>query len=178
MILNNNSDREFYFAVQSVLKNEGGFVDNKNDNGGATNFGISLRFYKMEVDKNATIETIKTLKEKDAIEIYRRCFWKRFKCDKIGGILGVKYFDASVNMGNYYATLCLQRALIANGYVVDDDGIMGEKTLTAISEAVNTNKKSLLSAYKSELAGYYRWIVAKNKTQEVFLKGWLKRAYM
>ena len=36
----------FDTAVEFVLKNEGGLVENENDAGGITNFGISLRFLK------------------------------------------------------------------------------------------------------------------------------------
>ena len=34
----------FELAIPIVLKHEGGFADNPADPGGATNFGISLRF--------------------------------------------------------------------------------------------------------------------------------------
>ena len=167
-----------YYAIDCVLKNEGGFVNNPNDSGGATNFGISLRFYKMEVDKNATIETIKTLKEKDAIEIYRRCFWKRFKCDKLPANVAVKYFDISVNCGNFIAVKCLQNSLWAMKINVVVDGLLGPKTFEAIENACIKDEKTLLACMRCEQACYYKLVVAKNKTQEVFLKGWLKRAYM
>jgi lysozyme family protein len=35
---------DFNQAVKVILQHEGGYVDNPNDPGGATNYGISLRF--------------------------------------------------------------------------------------------------------------------------------------
>ena len=51
---------DFKQAIAKVLKNEGGYVDNPNDLGGTTNFGISLRFLQ-SIDKTATKETIKNI---------------------------------------------------------------------------------------------------------------------
>ena len=36
---------EFSLAIPIVLENEGGYVDDPNDPGGETNFGISKRSY-------------------------------------------------------------------------------------------------------------------------------------
>ncbi len=52
----------FEKAVEKVLEHEGGYVDHKNDPGGATNYGISLRFVKqstgidLDVDGDGDID--------------------------------------------------------------------------------------------------------------------------
>ena len=51
----------FEEAVKSVLKHEGGYVNDPKDPGGETNFGISKRAFP-DLD-------IKNLTEEDAIEI-------------------------------------------------------------------------------------------------------------
>lgn len=56
----------------------------------------------------------------------------------------------------------------------DEDGIVGPQTLSAINFS---NPKVLIAAIKSEAAGYYRALVAKNSNQKKFLNSWLSRAY-
>ena len=41
----------------------------------------------------------------------------------------------------------------------------------------NSEPRILLAALKSEAAGYYRCLVAKNPKLQKFLNGWLNRAY-
>ncbi|UCD23789.1 MAG: hypothetical protein JSW51_12245, partial [Gemmatimonadota bacterium] len=38
--------KKFDWALACVLHHEGGFVNNPNDPGGATDFGVSLRFLR------------------------------------------------------------------------------------------------------------------------------------
>lgn len=63
---------DFTKAIQKIIASEGGYVNDPNDPGGETKFGISKRSYPNEDIKNLTIER--------AREIYKRDFW-----DKIGG---------------------------------------------------------------------------------------------
>jgi lysozyme family protein len=70
-------------------------------------------------------------------------------------------------------TIILQRALRSVGINVIEDGLFGAQTLSGLN---NANPKVLLPAIKSEAAGYYRLIAAKNPQQK-FLKGWLNRTY-
>ena len=160
-------DKKFINIIDKVLENEGGYVSDENDNGGATKYGISKRSYPKIDIKNLSLD--------DAKFIYYRDFWQpqlysEIRPESIAG----KVFDLSVNVGTKRANELLQRALRAVGCTVKEDGILGKCTLTAINLA---DEKELLAALKSESAGYYRSIVYKNSTQEKFLNGWLKRAY-
>ena len=83
-------------------------------------------------------------------------------------------FDLSVNLGIKAETIVLQRALRSVGINVQEDGLLGPVTLSATN---NADPNALLAAIKSEAAGYYRLIAAKNPQQQKFLNGWLNRAY-
>lgn len=55
------SDEVWKRAADHVLKVEGGYVDDPNDAGGATNWGISLRFVKqsgvdLDIDGDGDID--------------------------------------------------------------------------------------------------------------------------
>lgn len=79
-----------------------------------------------------------------------------------------------MNLGIRAATIILQRALRSASIYVPEDGLMGPVTISAV---LNSEPNILLAAMKSEAAGYYRLIAAKNPSQQKFLQGWLNRAY-
>lgn len=150
---------DFNIAIETVLANEGGYVDDPEDKGKATNFGISQASYP-KLD-------IKDLTRDGAIAIYKRDFWK-FE-NIIDQQVATKVFDAFVNMGRY-AIIILQRLVLK---ATTPDGDFGPET----SDAVNrTDANGLLTQYRSALAQHYEDIVAKNPQDEKFLEGWLRRA--
>ncbi len=161
---------DFNLAMPCVLQHEGGFVDNARDPGGATHFGISLRFLQ-QINPDATVHDIDLLSEADAINIYQQLWWNRYHYAAIDAqCIATKVLDLAINMGCYQAHLCLQRAIrAATGVNVVEDGILGEESLRAINAA---NPIALLAAFKSEAAGFYRSL-----RQTQFEKGWLSRAY-
>lgn len=162
------SDKVFKNIIGQTLLHEGGYVDNPNDAGGETKYGISKRSYPSVDIKNLTLEQAKA--------IYKRDFWDNQAYSQIEDIeLASKVFDLGVNMGTKNAVILLQRALKANGFkTLEDDGVYGSATEEALR---NADAKKLLIALRSEAAGYYRRLVVSNQSQKVFLKGWLSRAY-
>lgn len=165
---------EFLAAVARVLKDEGRFVDNPADPGGATKFGISQRSYP-NLD-------IRNLTRDGAIEIYFRDWWTHFRFGDLPSGIAAKVFDLAVNMGAAHATICLQRALRACGRAIEDDGILGEETIRSAAATVNFSREpvetsALMAALRSEAAGYYRTLAAHDERSDEFLRGWLNRAY-
>ncbi|MCL2313370.1 MAG: N-acetylmuramidase [Firmicutes bacterium] len=157
----------FDLAFKTVIKHEGGYVNDPKDLGGETKYGISKRSYPNVDIKNLTLDQAK--------EIYYRDFWVKGKCDKINNEkVAIKLFDFGVNMGTQQASRLIQRALRSVGMAVVEDGIIGTATLSAVN---NVNSMELLAALKSEAAGFYRGLVIANATQQKFLNGWLNRAY-
>jgi len=166
-ITEDRSDEYFKRAFEELLKLEGGYVNDPIDLGGETNYGISRKSYP-KLD-------IKNLTEEDAKKIYYTDYWLKNKCNVIYHYgLAEKVFNLSVNMGCKQAGKLLQRALRGLGKRLTEDGVIGAITTAAIFKADPTQ---LLSALKSEAAGYYRLIASINSSQERFLTGWLNRAY-
>jgi lysozyme family protein len=69
----------FETAIDVVLRHEGGFVNNVHDSGGATNFGISLRFLRdypgdgdFDGDGDVDIDDIRKMTLTDAKRVYRK----------------------------------------------------------------------------------------------------------
>ena len=160
----------FERAVAATLKREGGYVHDPDDPGGETKFGISKRSYP-DLD-------IKRLSEDDAKGIYRRDFWDRYGYGRIGELqIAAKVFDLAVNMGPKAAHRIAQRALKSVDRRVEEDGILGPKTLAALNGAGKANTAALVAALRSEAGGQYRLLVAINAWKIKYLRGWLIRAY-
>ena len=161
----------FERAIARLLGDEGGSVDNPADPGGATKFGISRREYP-DLD-------IAALTRAEAIAIYYRDWWQRYRYSDLPGPIGAKLFDLAVNIGPEHAMRCLQRALRACGRRVAEDGVMGRATAAA---AAGANQLALAAALRAEAAGYYRTLAALERGRRdggdrEFLSGWLNRAY-
>jgi len=152
--------------VSRLLRDEGGYVLNPADPGGATRFGISQRDYP-HLD-------IRVLTRDEAIAIYFRDWWMRFGYGDLAEPIGAKLFNLAVNMGPEHAGRCLQRALRACGRPVAEDGVVGAATRAAAAQA---DQSALIAAFRSEAAGHYRALAAANTANEEFLPGWLNRAY-
>tara|TARA_R100001509_G_C4884663_1_gene221584 strand:- start:5686 stop:6225 length:540 start_codon:yes stop_codon:yes gene_type:complete len=172
----------FELAWKKTKKHEGGYVNDKDDSGGATNWGISLRFVKAEgieldLDGDGDIdkEDMKALKEVKAKEIYHKYFWERGNYDQIDNIdVAGKLFDMAVNMGARQAHKLAQRACHDCGNIyLQADGILGTKSRGAIN-GIDTEK--YLTKLRKRHAGFYEQIAEKNPKLKKFLKGWLKRA--
>ncbi len=142
----------FNEAFERLIGHEGGYVNDPNDPGGETNWGISKRSYPSVDIRNLTREGAK--------EIYRRDFWECVQ----GVPSSVKFqvFDAAVNSGISAAIRMLQRAV-----GVADDGLWGpysEGTANTMAES------DLLMLFIAERAEFF----TKLKNWPHHGKGWIR----
>jgi lysozyme family protein len=162
-------------AVEVTLRREGQFVDDPDDPGGATNWGISLRFLRDTLHrKTVTAEDVRKLTKTEAVAIYRLHWWERYGYgDFISQHVATKVFDTAVNIGPLEAHKLLQRSLnaISGGLVVD--GIIGPRTRTAANLA---EPERLLAKYCALQSDYYCGLAAAKPVLRKFLRGWLHRA--
>ena len=92
----------FEVIVASVLEAEGGYVNDPQDPGGETKYGISKRSHP-DVD-------IKNLSITGAIKIYEEEYWKPAKVEMLPAYLRNFYFHMVVMSGKKQACRTLQRA--------------------------------------------------------------------
>ena len=177
---------DFNKSMVTILEHEGGYVNNPNDPGGATNYGISMRFLAdqqnmgdFDGDGDLDIEDIKNMTVEQATEVYRTCWWDKYNYGAIvDQTIATKVFDLSVNMGAKRAHILLQTALNkAFGLKLTEDGILGKATMGVINACSDDTEQTLLTAYCDEAYGFYQRIIAKNPKLKVFEKGWKRRAY-
>lgn len=159
----------FDHSIEIVLHHEGGYVNNKKDPGGETNFGISKRSYP---DIN-----IKALTRESAKAIYFRDFWIPSNLGQFDSQeLATKVFSQGVLLGMKTAIKRLQFSVRAvNKQELVADGIIGKATLEAVN-SISRNAIDLFAlrcAFRAELGAFYRY----KRRNPTFIKGWLNRAY-
>jgi len=173
----------FTCAYEFMKEHEGGFVNNKNDKGGATKWGISLRFLdlnKIDINQDGIIDIndIKDLTPEQTKTIYYNYFWRMPKIYMIPyKELAIKAFDMGVNAGPGRSIQLLQRAinlnLSRNNWIITD-GKIGPQTC---GKMVSIPLKTMIDSYCETLKNYYLKIIKFNPSQEEFKNGWLNRAY-
>lgn len=157
---------DFRPAFEFLIEHEGGTVNDPDDPGGLTRWGISQRSYP-DLD-------IASLTQEDAAQIYQRDFWQpQPYCQIDDQNLANKVFDMSVNMGTHQATILLQRSLNGCGQVVVADGRFGPLTLTAVN---TTSPDALLDELRENMGKFYYTLVAQRPSNQKYLNGWMKRA--
>jgi lysozyme family protein len=158
----------FAAAIDYVLNNEKGYVNDPADPGGETNFGVSKRQYPF-LD-------VRNLNREDAIAIYKRDYW-----DHVPGFaqitsarVATKIFDFYVNMSPLVAVRILQMALrgIAAGPIVVD-GQFGAQTVAHVNAA---DEGRLLDELKAQIAHAYCDDVLRSVLPYHDLLGLLRRA--
>jgi lysozyme family protein len=145
-------------AIEFVLKEEGGYVNDPVDPGGETNWGIAKR-YHFDID-------IKNLKREQAIDIYRREYWDECRCDELPPAMAVSVFDCAVNQGTTKAKRLLQISVGANV-----DGFIGPKTVAAAHKA---GRDGVVRFLASRLMEYAR-IMLETPGKTRFGLGWMRR---
>ncbi len=152
----------FHNIVPVILAHEGGYVWDKDDPGGETNFGISKRAFP-KID-------IKKLKMADAVKIYLEYYWKPSKVELLPRELWKTYFDMCVNMGQKKACEVLQRSCNhKNKKEIKVDGKLGPKTARA---AKSLEPERLISFRVM----YYANLVRRNPKLMKYYYGWYRRA--
>lgn len=142
-------------AFDLLMINEGGYVNNLNDPGGETKYGISKKAYPDLDIENLTLEQAKV--------IYKKDYWDRCKCDYIPDALSIALFDFAVNSGTKRAIICLQKAL-----GVTADGIIGNQTIGACNRIPT---KYVLEKYMDIRLDF----LTNLKNWKYFGNGWGKR---
>jgi len=155
---------KFSEAVDIVLKNEGGYVNDPKDPGGETNFGISKAAHP-GLD-------IKNLSEDDAKSIYYTEYWYPNKLSELNNQSVANFaLDTLVHHGK--GGLILQEAVNVSGGSTVPDNKVGPHTIASINAIAPSFY--LQNAVARRIA-YMEELVRNNPSLAKFLRGWKMRA--
>ncbi|HEU5231956.1 MAG TPA: glycosyl hydrolase 108 family protein [Terriglobales bacterium] len=166
-----NFDEAFAFVLRNEDPHLSGVVT--EDSGGLTRFGIAERFHPDLGDKFYTESAEEALSV--AREIYRSEYWNPIHGDEMNDQqVATKMLDMAVNMGVRQAMVLCQRALNASTtFQLDEDGVLGRRTLTAVNEC---DPALLLIRLRENCEGFYQHLAATRPASRQYLRGWLTRA--
>jgi lysozyme family protein len=173
---------DFESAIPTILRHEGGFSNDPQDAGGATNYGVSLRWLKSQglledleqQDRTQDeIVVIKSMTQEQAAALYKLYWWNPYNYGAIDSqLVATKIFDTAVNLGAPRAHRIVQACL---GFPQEmRDGILGSKSMAEINAA---GAAPLVVQIQNMQAAFYMQLVATNPARQKFLQGWLNRAY-
>lgn len=153
---------DFNIAVKITLGHEGGYVDNPNDAGGATNMGIEQRDLPNTPIKDLTVP--------QAVAYYQEHYWKPYYSQIASQDIASKIFDMGVLFGVGEAVYLLQRAL--NFAPAQWTKVFDAATLLATNDAKSAD---LLAAYRVHLHAHALNLANASPNDRVFVVGWLNR---
>jgi lysozyme family protein len=162
----------FTKCLAFVLQWEGGYVNHKNDHGGATNRGITQANYDAwRIRNGLSRNPVSGISGAEVDAIYRAGYWDAIRADELVDPIDLCVFDAAVQHGPSRAAKWLQRVV---GTL--QDGKIGSKTLHALAIKVEADGlNEVLDDYMAIRDGFYHEIVNNDVSQYVFMKGWMNR---
>ena len=173
--------------AEEIVAREGGFVNDPDDPGGATNHGVTihtLRRLGIDVNRDTRIDVadVKALTRAQAVEIYLEHYYTRPGIAALPEVLQASVFDMYVNAGGNSVKL-LQRLLTDMGFACDPDGAIGPQTVRAAQMAWEAAPSHLPDAYGIARRNYYYSLADSRPASRKFARrqdggkgGWIVRA--
>lgn len=155
--------------IAALIKREGGFSDRETDNGGATNWGITISTLRDWRRVPVSRDDVINLSQAEAAQIYRSTYFTASGFDHIpDGKVQEFLFDFGVNSGVGTATRALQRCI-----GVKDDGAMGPLSFAALKAV--TNLEALFYRLKCDRYELLLRFIGTDSRQSEYAIGWANR---
>ncbi|MFI0396996.1 holin-associated N-acetylmuramidase [Paracoccus jiaweipingae] len=173
-------------AAQIVAR-EGGYVDDPDDPGGATKYGVTIGTMRrlgldLTGDGQVGKADVKALTQAQARQIFLQHYFRRPGLDRMPAALQPGLFDMYVNAGAN-AVKILQRMVSRMGFDARDDGVIGPRTIAAVQAAARAAPDHIADAYGIERRNYYYRLADARPASRKYARrrdggkgGWITRA--
>ena len=173
--------------AQEIVAREGGYVNDPDDPGGATNFGVTIHTMRrlgLDLDRDGDIDAadVRLLTRAQAEQIFVDHYFHRPRIALLPEVLQASVFDMYVNAGGN-AVKILQRLLRSMGQAVDIDGAIGPQTARAAQSAALAAPGHIADAYGIARRNYYFRLADRRPASRKYARtragakgGWIRRA--
>lgn len=173
--------------AEEIVAREGGFVNDPDDPGGATNLGVTLatlRRLGMDLTGDGEVgeEDLRRLTRAQAVQIFIQHYFEAPNLGALPEALHADLFDMYVNAGSN-AVKVLQRLLTQMGFPCAEDGVVGPVTIRAAQLAWDAAPGYLADAYAIARRNYYYALADARPASRKFARrkdggkgGWITRA--
>ena len=151
-----------------IEKWEGGFVNDPQDPGGATNMGITQTVLSEWRGHPVSVQDVKNLSREEARSIFYARYWKPLRCDQLPLPLALMTYNCGVNSGIGRGGKFLQRSLNRQGAGLTEDGKVGQLSIQA---AAGSNIAQAVKDYGDIYEAFYRSLATFGR----FGRGWMNR---
>lgn len=170
-----------------IVRREGGYVNDPDDPGGATNHGVTIHTMRrlgMDLNRDGRTDAadVRALSREQAVAIYVRHYFEGPKLSLLPEPLQASVFDMQVNAGAN-AVKILQRLMAVFGQRIRDDGVVGPATAAAAAAAMAQAPDHLVDAYGIERRNYYYRLADQRPASRKYARrqdggkgGWITRA--
>lgn len=150
-----------------ILRWEGGFVNDKDDLGGATNKGITIATFRSVYGQNKTASDLRAMTDEQWTHIFKKFYWDKWRADEIRDQSVANILVDWVWASGAYGIKIPQSMLR-----VTIDGIVGAKTIAAVNAK---DGKTFFDEIKKERIAFIDRICNSRPQNKKFKKGWLNR---
>ncbi len=173
--------------TEEIIKREGGFVNDPDDPGGATKYGVTigtLRRLGLDINDDGQINTrdVRRLSREQAADIFKKQYFEAPKIGMLPQVLQASVYDMYVNSGAN-AVKILQRLLGEFGFSTLADGAIGPNTARMAALAYEAAPEFLNDAYGIARRNYYYNLADSRPGLRKFARrrdggkgGWILRA--
>lgn len=173
--------------AEEIVAREGGFVNDPDDPGGATQYGVTLQTLRrlgldLTRDGQITEADVRAVTRARAVQIFIAEYFDRPRLGSLPEVLQPSVFDMQVNAGSN-AIRILQRLLSEMGFACAEDGQIGPQTIRAAQRAAEAAPDHLADAYGIARRNYYYALGDARPSLRKFLcrrdggkGGWVLRA--
>ena len=173
--------------AEEIVAREGGYVNDPDDPGGATNHGVTIHTMRrlgLDLDGDGDVDAadVRRLSRERAVQIFVTHYFVDPGIAKLPEMLQASVFDMYVNAGGN-AVKILQRLLRDMGQDIAVDGVIGPQTVRGSAAAAAQAPDHLADAYGIARRNYYFALADRRPASRKYARtraggkgGWIRRA--